>query len=257
MTPNSENTMARFLLAIINQKNLKDIDWNKVASDPVLMQPITNGHAARMRFARFKSSVTGHEPQKRASRTEVRADDKFRVTKPKKIQPAKRDSLAKSESTAGSSPYTQVRSHSPKIKQEQNQPAYLAQFSPASNPSPYMTTDGRDDFNHNNNTRFLTPCSDDMSHTLAVNPASLEDVRQRNGFGPSMDCNPAFLHQANHDYSVLNKSPAYQTFEAEYDLSRYMAAPDTHSPGMLDNNGASLADCSPEWTDRFDDHIAF
>ncbi|TWU78647.1 hypothetical protein ED733_005485 [Metarhizium rileyi] len=65
MSPNSDNAMARFLFAILKQKNLKDIDWNQVAQDPVLLQSITNGHAARMRYSRFRATVTGHEPQKR------------------------------------------------------------------------------------------------------------------------------------------------------------------------------------------------
>ncbi|CAM1503904.1 Fc.00g014950.m01.CDS01 [Cosmosporella sp. VM-42] len=237
----SENAMARFLLAILNQKNLKDIDWNQVAADPVLLQPITNGHAARMRFARFRQTVTGHEPQKRS-----KTADKSRVTKSKKAQQPKRDSLVKSESGVSLSSYAQVR-RSPKIKQEQNQPAYLAQFSPASMSSPYIT-DGRDDFNP----RFLTPCSDDMTHAIAVNPASLEDLRHRN-FGPSIDCNPDFLQHTGHEHAVLPQSPNFGNFDAEYDLSSYRAA-DAHSPSTLDLNvGQSLADCGQDWTDRFHD----
>ncbi|PQE24828.1 hypothetical protein CJF31_00008081 [Rutstroemia sp. NJR-2017a BVV2] len=33
------------------------IDWNKVALDPILAQEITNGHAARMRYSRFKTKM--------------------------------------------------------------------------------------------------------------------------------------------------------------------------------------------------------
>ncbi|KAK7417151.1 hypothetical protein QQX98_004754 [Neonectria punicea] len=247
MTPNSENAMARFLLAILNQKNLKDIDWNQVAADPVLMQPITNGHAARMRFARFRSSVNGHEPQKR-----TRTADKSRVTKSKKPSQAKKDSLIKSESGVSLSSYAQVRQgSSPKIKQEHSQPAYLAQFSPASTTSPYLT-DNRDDINP----RFLTPCSDDMTHGMSVNPASLEDVRLRNGFGPSMDCNPDLMPHPGHDLIGLAQSP-YHTFDAAYDLSSYKTAGDAQSPVALDLAGQSLADFSPEWADNFHDHHPF
>ncbi|KAL2263268.1 hypothetical protein VTK26DRAFT_7533 [Humicola hyalothermophila] len=74
---NNDNAMARFLFAILQQKCLKDIDWNKVARDPVLTQPITNGHAARMRYSRFKAAMLGHEPQRR-NRTNP---DKSRVSK--------------------------------------------------------------------------------------------------------------------------------------------------------------------------------
>ncbi|KAJ3503415.1 hypothetical protein NM208_g16518 [Fusarium decemcellulare] len=266
MTPNSENAMARFLLAILNQKNLKDvspstanaltttpsyhpgqIDWNQVAADPVLLQPITNGHAARMRFARFRATVNGHEPQKRN-----RTADKSRVTKPKKTQQAKRDSLVKSESGVSLSSYAQVR-HSPKIKQEHSQHGYLAQFSPASTSSPYLT-DNRDDFNP----RFLTPCSDDMAQGLSINPASLEDLRLRNGFGPSMDCPPDFMAQPAHDHITMAQSP-FHTFDAAYDLTAYKSAVgDAQSPTALDLTGAaSLADCSPEWADHFNDHHVF
>lgn len=248
MTPNSENAMARFLLAILNQKNLKDIDWNQVAADPVLLQPITNGHAARMRFARFRTAVNGHEPQKRN-----RTADKSRVTKSKKPSQAKRDSLVKSESGISLSSYANVRSGSPpKIKQEHNQPAYLAQFSPASTTSPYLT-DNRDDINP----RFLTPCSDDMAHGLSVNPTTLEDLRLRNGFGPSMECNQDLMPQPGHDHISLAQSP-FHTFENAYDLSSYKTAGDSQSPAALELTGVhSLADFSPEWADHFADTHPF
>lgn len=224
MTPNSENATARFLLAILNQKNLKDINWDQVASDPVLLSKCPNGHAARMRFARFKTSVMGHEPQKR-NRT---ADSKTRVTKPKK--PVKKETLVKPESLSSYA-----------IKQESNQP-YLAQFSPASTTSPYLNDTGRDDFN----TRFLTPCSDDQ---LSANPAALEDLRVRNGFGASsMDCSPEFLHQPSHDHL------GFHTFDAAYDMASYTTP---HSPNdALEFHGVqpSLAD---DWADRFQDHHTF
>ncbi|KAK4101002.1 hypothetical protein N658DRAFT_76520 [Parathielavia hyrcaniae] len=79
---NNDNVMARFLFAILQQKCLKDIDWNKVAQDPILAQPITNGHAARMRFSRFKAGMLGTEPQRR-NRTNP-SNSKSRVSKNKK-----------------------------------------------------------------------------------------------------------------------------------------------------------------------------
>lgn len=198
-----------------------------------------------MRFARFKTSVMGHEPQKRN-----RTADKTRVTKSKKQ--VKKETLVKSESGVSLSSYAQVGHHSPEIKQEKSKP-YLAQFSPASTTSPYMN-DGRDDFN----TRFLTPCSDDHPHGLSVNPAALEDLRQRNGFGASMDCNPEFLHQPSHDHLGLAHSPAFHTFDAAYDLASYRTPGDAHSPDALEFNGIqSLADCGHEWSDRFQDHHTF
>ena len=84
----------RLLYAILSQKCLKDvgpvslnlifmsplsnpftvlmskyqIDWNKVAHDPILSQEITNGHAARMRYSRFKKQMEGTAPVRRLQR---------------------------------------------------------------------------------------------------------------------------------------------------------------------------------------------
>ena len=46
---------AKFLYTIIKQLDLKTIDWNEVASG----LEITNGHAARMRYSRFKAQIEG------------------------------------------------------------------------------------------------------------------------------------------------------------------------------------------------------
>lgn len=74
-----EGPTPKFLYAIIKQLNLKDvsrssslplilpeeithicqIDWNKVASD----LEISNGHAARMRYSRFKSQIDPNTPR--------------------------------------------------------------------------------------------------------------------------------------------------------------------------------------------------
>ncbi|KAK6583619.1 hypothetical protein PZA11_003349 [Diplocarpon coronariae] len=53
----TESAITRLLYAILSQKCLKDIDWNQVARDPILCQEITNGHAARMRYSRFKKQM--------------------------------------------------------------------------------------------------------------------------------------------------------------------------------------------------------
>lgn len=45
--------------------DLRQIDWNAVASD----MEITNGHAARMRFARFKNQIEGVQPKAREPRS--------------------------------------------------------------------------------------------------------------------------------------------------------------------------------------------
>ncbi|KAG4427414.1 hypothetical protein IFR05_017103, partial [Cadophora sp. M221] len=53
----NDNATIRLLYAILSQKCLKDIDWPAVANNPILNQEITNGHAARMRYARFKKQM--------------------------------------------------------------------------------------------------------------------------------------------------------------------------------------------------------
>lgn len=53
----------------------RQVDWNLVASD----MEITNGHAARMRFARFKNQMEGTVPKARAPRDKSRAPKAKRV----------------------------------------------------------------------------------------------------------------------------------------------------------------------------------
>ena len=55
---------ARFLYTILKQLDLKTIDWNLVADG----LDITNGHAARMRFSRFKQHMEGIPSQPRIPR---------------------------------------------------------------------------------------------------------------------------------------------------------------------------------------------
>lgn len=64
------------------------IDWNKVARDPILSQEITNGHAARMRYSRFKKQMDGTtsmptRPRKTATPRRSRVEKK----KPTKREP--------------------------------------------------------------------------------------------------------------------------------------------------------------------------
>ncbi|PLB41544.1 uncharacterized protein BDW47DRAFT_122586 [Aspergillus candidus] len=54
----------KFLYTIIKQLDLRSIDWGLVASQ----LEISNGHAARMRYARFKQQMEGTVPGSRAVR---------------------------------------------------------------------------------------------------------------------------------------------------------------------------------------------
>jgi hypothetical protein len=68
-TPRRNNTLspdsltARFLYTIIKQLDLRSIDWSQVAAS----LGITNGHAARMRYTRFKQQMEGVTVQPRSS----------------------------------------------------------------------------------------------------------------------------------------------------------------------------------------------
>lgn len=50
---------------MITANTHSQIDWNKVATDPSLTTTITNGHAARMRYSRFKKQMDGTAPVRR------------------------------------------------------------------------------------------------------------------------------------------------------------------------------------------------
>ncbi|KAG5923060.1 hypothetical protein E4U53_003606 [Claviceps sorghi] len=223
MTPNSDNAMARFLFAILKQKNLKDIDWNQVAQDPVLLQPITNGHAARMRYSRFRATVTGHESQRR-----TRAGDKDRVSKP-----YKREGSSKKHVLIKSEPGVSLSS--------------LAQLSPASLASPYNDGFGP---------RFLTPCSDDMAYAC---PQAVEKRQTRK----TSDVFPSMIEGGHSDLFTdpgsLTHSPAFSTFENAYDLNNYnCTSTDLESPDGSDpNHPQSLENAPYQWNDRFHDPPLF
>ncbi|CAJ2510975.1 Uu.00g066000.m01.CDS01 [Anthostomella pinea] len=187
MSSNNDNAMTRFLFAILKQKNLKDIDWNKVAHDPILAQEITNGHAARMRYSRFRSAMLGLEPTRR-NRV---GPPKSRVTKSKKDPKAKRDESVKSESAAGSpAPSTQgTPEPSPqKIKQESSQYGFDSRLTPGLTPGPMsapMTSAPTMSNTPVIQPRLLTPCSDTegfaTSSALASSPAS-DMMHSQNSF---------------------------------------------------------------------------
>ncbi|KAJ2902370.1 hypothetical protein MKZ38_000687 [Zalerion maritima] len=185
---NNDNAMTRFLFAILKQKNLKDIDWNKVAHDPILAQEITNGHAARMRYSRFRSAMLGLEPQRR-NRTNK---DKNKVVKPKKEPKARRGNSE--EATIKGEPEHLIDSDRVKpdpeplttarIKQEgaaqavahSHSPAqqlrYESQFLLTPEASVQQHSQPRDEIHH----RLLTPSSDSdilYSHNQAATTANV------------------------------------------------------------------------------------
>ncbi|KAJ5305939.1 hypothetical protein PENANT_c015G04198 [Penicillium antarcticum] len=60
----TDNPTAKFLYTIIKQLDLKSINWNRVASE----LEISNGHAARMRYSRFRQQMDGTTGVARAKR---------------------------------------------------------------------------------------------------------------------------------------------------------------------------------------------
>ncbi|KAN0110137.1 hypothetical protein V8E51_006524 [Hyaloscypha variabilis] len=91
----NDTAITRLLYAILSQKCLKDIDWNKVAHHPILMQEITNGHAARMRYSRFKKQMDGTATVRRPRGPNTNSPRKAKVEKPK--SPRKGKGKAKEE----------------------------------------------------------------------------------------------------------------------------------------------------------------
>ncbi|KAI9744231.1 MAG: hypothetical protein M1818_002383 [Claussenomyces sp. TS43310] len=94
--------MSKFLYTILKQLDLKSVDWNQVARE----LGVTNGHASRMRYSRFKQQMEGHVPTRRN-----RAPGQKRVTKKGTKQEddkgevkVKVDPSAKEEQNSNSSP---------------------------------------------------------------------------------------------------------------------------------------------------------
>ncbi|KFZ24035.1 hypothetical protein V502_01486 [Pseudogymnoascus sp. VKM F-4520 (FW-2644)] len=121
----SEAQMAKFMYYIVKQLDVRSVDWNLVASD----MEITNGHAARMRFARFKNQMEGTVPKARAPRDKSRAPKAKRVKNKdeKKEENGGEKALLKlkleeggaADSTAASGePEEQAPARSPAVKPE-------------------------------------------------------------------------------------------------------------------------------------------
>ncbi|PSR83133.1 hypothetical protein BD289DRAFT_483497 [Coniella lustricola] len=95
MSSNNDHPMVRFLFAILQQECIKtvmkNVDWNLVAHNPILSQEISNGHAARMRYSRFRASLLNIEPQRRSNNPKNKAT-KSRKDKINKLKKEKRNS---------------------------------------------------------------------------------------------------------------------------------------------------------------------
>ncbi|KAJ9149867.1 hypothetical protein NKR23_g3923 [Pleurostoma richardsiae] len=233
MSSNNDNAMTRFLFAILRQKCLKDIDWNKVAHDPVLAQEITNGHAARMRYSRFRSAMLGLEPQRR-NRTNP---NKSKVTKNKKEAKAKKEEPVKSEAVCEEASVRHPVKHelSPRIKHETSQ--LPVPVEPQSGPaliSPVIIADQQMQLH----ARLLTPCSDSdilaASQGYGTGPAS-EMLRSEASF------DFAGAAACRHEHVSWHPNPAYSPFGVPYELEGYGPAFCDHQHDQHDHHNEQYA----------------
>ncbi|POS73728.1 hypothetical protein DHEL01_v207881 [Diaporthe helianthi] len=223
MSSNNDSVMARFLFAILQQKNLKDIDWNAVAHNPILAQEITNGHAARMRYSRFRNSLLNIEPQRRnrvgASKSKVTKSRKGTKAKKENEQPIKNDPNARPDSQEQESkaPSPKIKDET-RVKREPQQTPSEACVAQTGGP-PTSFPDSQMQFH----SRLLTPCSDSelfaMSHGYATRPASdvlRHEPAQYNFAGAAAHC--------AHESASWQPSPSYSPFAMpSYELDTYSA----------------------------------
>ncbi|RKU47376.1 hypothetical protein DL546_006700 [Coniochaeta pulveracea] len=206
----NDTAMTRFLFAILEQKCLKDIDWNRVASNPILPDPITNGHAARMRFSRFKQTILGKDSK---SRNRTR-DNKNRVTKAKKEPKGKKsnqdENTVKDDAELPCPQEAITTAHSPRVKHELSQPplpdlgVFTTTYPPTSAPM------HASDMYSQLQSRLLTPCSD--SDVVAA--CSDYGASQQSDM---LHSDASFCNE--HTHWAMNQ--AYPTFEAPYAFDSY------------------------------------
>lgn len=207
---NNDNAMARFLFAILQQKNLKDIDWSKVASNPILAQEITNGHAARMRYSRFRSAMLGLEPQRRNRTSKEKPNRVVKSKKEVKDPKSKKQDAMKAESPKhftngvdpGESPALATR-----IKQESGPPTYQStRMTP-------MSMASTAPMQHTIASRLLTPCSDTdgFPASPAVTAASpgAEMLNSQAAYDFPMGHFP-------HDPAMWPHSPMFSAYDPSY-----------------------------------------
>ncbi|KAL8721182.1 MAG: hypothetical protein Q9181_007761, partial [Wetmoreana brouardii] len=93
---------------------IEQIDWNAVATE----LEITNGHAARMRYSRFKQQMEGITPQVRKPRATKSGDKADGTAKAKKKRKRDDETQVDDEDTGVSTPMAGVESTAPSVKPE-------------------------------------------------------------------------------------------------------------------------------------------
>ncbi|PGH18819.1 hypothetical protein AJ79_00232 [Helicocarpus griseus UAMH5409] len=100
----ADGQTAKFLYTILKQLDLKSIDWNLVASQ----LEITNGHAARMRFSRFRQHMEGISTVQRTPRPKKAKVDKAQSSKKQQqFNEVKREPTVKTEQIIKQEPGTE------------------------------------------------------------------------------------------------------------------------------------------------------
>ncbi|KAH8657165.1 hypothetical protein BGZ60DRAFT_434810 [Tricladium varicosporioides] len=201
----NDNAITQLLYAILSQKCLKDIDWNQVARHPVHTQEITNGHAARMRYSRFKKQMDGTKDivrkQKNPASPRKNRVEKKQTTKKEKVKKDRENDDAETfkqerEDTVESEPGTGLE-RSMVVKSEPSEHESRA------TPSPYTPLSQTHPHSHNStpspsqSQQSFGPLGagmgdmDDMMHSFGV--PSLGDggggiytSMMSDGFEPSM-----------------------------------------------------------------------
>ena len=209
---------------------MRQIDWNAVAHNPVLTQEITNGHAARMRYARFRASLLGIEPQRR-NRT---GTNKSKVTKSKKEAKTKKE---KEEQTIKPEPNVTPevqqetsKTLSPKIKNKNEtivkKESELSLSDGLPTPAeilPVSMPENQTQFPHN---RLLTPCSDTdifaASQHFATSPVN--EMLHNHEQSPFDYAGPGHCHVTPDQVSSpWHPSPSYAHFQ--FQPYEYSATP--------------------------------
>lgn len=95
-----------------------------------------------------------------------------------------------------------------------------------------------DDFD---NPRFMTPCSDDMTQSLSLDPSTIHQIPQHPSY--TLDDGSEFLKQE----PGLEGSPDFSAFEAAYDMGNFGA-------GTFDlSSQTDLGATQSLWADQFQD----
>ncbi|KAL2821773.1 hypothetical protein BDW59DRAFT_164111 [Aspergillus cavernicola] len=134
----TDSPAAKFLYTIIKQLDLKGIDWTLVASQ----LEISNGHAARMRYHRFRNQMEGitSKPRKKdaTSKPPKTATDLCREDAPKETSPQPSQIVkhephpgGSSSSSESNNPYIKADPYAQPIRSLADIPPHMAsQFAP-------------------------------------------------------------------------------------------------------------------------------